>query len=287
MLSVILPTIHPGGMDFIAESFGKKCHPSWDFELLVVDDYPGRVERGAAEKYLRMNGVKLGWYGLSKPRREKSICGWVNAVNTALTHVKGDFIVITQDYTTMTPDWFVRWHQIRMVHEEQLGHKRFMVSGSAIMYVAPKPEAYDDILSWPGQPEIWQQRHKLIFHPWVPGDFETFYWGFPMSFVEEINGFDERADHCGPWINNSVLYQAKALDYEHYVDIAITCQMIDHRAWDDPEKEKHLILKHIIPDSPIGMWKIAGEHMSRKDEPEWICPSPNLFSIRELRKESR
>lgn len=281
MLSVILPTIHPGGMDFIVESFSKNP-PDWDYELLVVDDYPGRADRGLAEKYLRLNGVKLGWYGPSKKRvaspshpsshpSSQPICGWVNAVNTALAKAKGDFVVITQDYTTLTSDWFLRWHFNRMAREEALGHRNFFISGTAVMYVVPKPKSYEDILSWPGEPDVWLSKYQLIYHPWVPEDFETFYWGFPFHFIEQINGFDERADHCGPWINNSVLHQAKILDYQHFVELGLVCQMVDHRAWDDPEKEKHPYLPH----SEIGMWKIAGEWRSVEEEPEWACPSPN------------
>src|SRR5579885_532414 len=112
MISVILPTIHPGGMDFVVESFGKNPR-NWDYELIVVDEYPGRVERGLAKKYLERNGVKVGWYG---PAKEKSIpltlCGWCNAVNTGLIHARGDYVIVMQDYVTLTSDWYIRWELV-------------------------------------------------------------------------------------------------------------------------------------------------------------------------------
>ena len=59
-ISFILPTYRSGGMDLLAIS---EVWKDPGYELVVVDGYPGRVERGKALQYLLDRGIYVGWYG--------------------------------------------------------------------------------------------------------------------------------------------------------------------------------------------------------------------------------
>ena len=93
----------PGGLDLFAQSF-MMMDPKDEYEVVICDDYPGRVERGEAEKFLRSK-CNLGWYGKSWERNYPTKGGLVRAWNTALSHCKGDYVVFVSDYSILYPTW--------------------------------------------------------------------------------------------------------------------------------------------------------------------------------------
>ncbi len=266
MISLIVLTYRPGGLDLLADSLvgtHKTTHTDW--ELVVIDDFPGRVQRGDAAKYLRDRGLPLGYYGHSKPKTyEDTKSGLCNASNTALIHARGDWTVWLSDYTMLPPYWLLQWEY----HLDRIEGRKWMMSGSAIEYYAPKPAAPDDIKTWQTPPQMVAKK------PWVPLEFETFYYGAPIEFFEQINGLDERADHCHCWPVSSTIAQARLLGYELNVSQEVVCHMVDHRMWDDPEKRE---------EAPPGcggegLWRIT--HLqSTEQEPEWTVPSPNPLDL--------
>ena len=79
LLSLVYLTYRPGGIDLLAEGLAlqEPC-----YELIVVDDCDGRVQRGQAEAYLRVRGINLQWYGESKIRSLNTLHGLANGMNT-------------------------------------------------------------------------------------------------------------------------------------------------------------------------------------------------------------
>ena len=268
MISLIVLTYRPGGIDLLTSCLATTQSPE-PWELVVVDDFPGRVERGFAAKYLREQNIPLGWYGTSKPKSYPETKGGLcNATNTALFHAKGNYLVFVSDYTILPHYWMKQWTYWR----DHAGLKeRALVTGSAIMYDAPKPTDPRDVVTW--QDNI-QMQAKW---PWVPDVFETFYWGCPIEFLLETNGLDERADHCHCWPVDSTIAHAKQLGWHLLRRVETACHMIDHRIWDTEMKDAPPpSLSH------CGMWRIDHQISSPEDF-EWVVPAPNPFNLMHVR----
>lgn len=271
MISLVYLTYRPGGIDLLATSFAKD--EKRDYELIVIDDFPGRAGRGEAQKFLVDQGIKLGYYGGSKNKSYPNTkCGLANTVNTALIQAKGDFIVFLSDYSMLTIQWLEHWIILRgNINKKLSKNDKWLCSGGGIVYDTPKPLAPRDVLTW-GKNNVPSPVPKW---PWVPKEFETFYYGGPLAFFLTINGVDERSDHCISWSLESVVAQAKILEYDLIVEPQIVAHIIDHRVWD-----------HKAEPSPWGidgMWRIA-DSRSLQNYPEWVVPSPNPFNLVEERK---
>src|ERR1700724_2438199 len=145
-LTYLYYTYRPGGIDPLANSL--ESQTSKNFELVVVDDWPGRVERGKALEYLRSKGIAVTWYGVSKPRTYlDSPCGAANAINTAFIHVRSPLVCLVSDYSLISENSTNLILANLMV--DWLKGERFLVSGSAIVYSADCPKEFDDIRTWP------------------------------------------------------------------------------------------------------------------------------------------
>ena len=286
MISLIILTYRPGGIDLLADMLARTI-PSGPWELVVVDDWPGRVPMGLAQQYLLERGIPLGWYGGSKnkayPETKGGLC---NATNTGIIHAKGDCLVFVSDFTILPPHWLLIWEK----HFKEIAGQKKMISGSAIMFDAPKPDLVDDVRTWDKlNPILYYSNPYSIYQfqdgkqvplqakwPWVPAEWETFYYGCPLDFWLEMNGLDERADHCHCWPVSSHIAQAKLSGWEMYIDPMTCVHMIDHRIWDS----------EMIEPSPwgpeSGMWRID-HRTSLEKEPQWEVPSPNPFNLREMR----
>lgn len=267
MISLIMMTYRPGGLDVFAQSF---AGVDADYELIVVDDYPGRVGRGEAQRFLKNRGIKLGWYGGSKHKSYFDTKGGLcNAMNTALLHVRGNYTVWVSDYTVLPSCWPLQWLTVPQQAAKVIGHDRLLISGGGIVYYAQKPGKPGDVTTWD------KAVQPVPKWPWVPREFETFYFGAPLKFFLEINGVDERADHCHCWPVSSKIAQAKLLGYELLVEPSTACHMIDHRPWDSPDEPN--------PVGGEGLWRITHAR-SAPEEPEWTVPSPNPFNLKEERR---
>ena len=83
-LSLIYLTYRPGGIDLLAQSL---INQPLIYELIVIDDFPGRPERGEAKKFLQSHGIPLRYYGPSKTKSlPDSPCGLANAMNRVAMH---------------------------------------------------------------------------------------------------------------------------------------------------------------------------------------------------------
>lgn len=252
-LSLVYLTYRPGGIDLLGNAL-KGCVGDW--ELIVVDDYAGRVERGAATAFLKEDcGLPLRWHGPSKPKSIPDTRGALaNAMNTGSARCSGATTVFLHDYTIPPRTLVVDWKEAIARH----GPNK-LIHGVAIEFRAPKPEFHSDVVTWLTPPRLHAVR------PWVPEVFELFYLGVPTRFIEAINGVDERGDHCGPTIMNALTTQARLLGYDFGMDRKLLIKMIDHRHWEES-------------DASDALWKIKG-HVQHVAEPLWGVPSRHPYKF--------
>lgn len=269
MISLIVLTYRQGGIDILADSLAQTQPGKEPWELIFIDDSPGRVQRGTAERYLKDRGLPLGYYGHSKTKSYPDTKGGLcNAANTALMHARGDYCIWLSDYSILPPYWLRQWDILRPAQQP-----RSLLVGCAVEFHTPPPDALGDTTTWKvGTPPLIPKK------PWVPWELETFYYGADTRFFEEINGLDERADHCHCWPVSSTLAQVKQLSYNIDINQELCCFMIDHRAWDFDCK---------IP-APAGcggegLWRIT-HAQSTLEEPKWTVPSPNPFDLVKIRE---
>lgn len=269
-ITIVYLTHRPGGIDMLAESLR---HQIPTYELVVIDGYPGRVERGVAKQYLLDAGVRLAHYGKPKPRSYPgSATGFANAMNTGALWVRSPYVVFLHDFTYMLPGAISQWMVCRRLHPA-----RSLISGIASMRDVQPPEDTTDLSLW-GDPSVCLRNLYNETERWVPRKFELFYAGFPIDFITLINGFDERADtgHIN-WTYASVIHQAEAHGYSLRVDSRLEVVMGNHRKWGESESDS--------PDSGNSkLWYPAREPEAKVKRPEWLPTSPNPYTFRNLRK---
>lgn len=283
-ISFVYLTNRPGGLDLLALSMTKQIpgldevseetqkqfkDAKVDWELIVVDDWPGRQDRGIAPAYLSSVGLPLSWYGRSKPKWYRdSRQGLANAMNTGLVVARGKYVVFVHDFS-MVPSWApAAW-----LHYFEC-NPRSLLHGVAMIYKAKPSDTNDDIFTW--KDNAYEMTQERI---WFPDKFELFYLGLPMRFAEKIGGIDERGDYCGYWNLDSLSTQAHILDYDLKIMSALYCWQIDHRQWGTPV-EKMLVTQRLFDN----LWKGWGDVTSLRTFPCWTVPSMNGFSLKEERE---
>lgn len=251
-ISFIYVSNRPGGIDLLATCMANQNLHGADleWELVVIDGWPGRVERRAAERHLRDAGIPLRYYGTPKLRTFPwTPTGYANAVNTGLIYCSGTHAVILHDFCWLPPALAVYWGATFREHP------RAMISGVGIVYVAPPPDVtadaversegetdaehaaraahLTDIYTWRAIDigRDWDARD-----PWVPERFETGHWGGPMEFFENCNGVDERADFAAGWASDAVAIQADLHGYDQRVERRIVIHRCDHKSWEGPKE---------------------------------------------------
>lgn len=262
LFSLIYLTYRPGGLDLLVESLRPQLPL---YELVVVDDYQGRAERGQAQDYIRKNGINLGYYGPSKPHSYPGHCnGLANAMNTGALHAKHNYIVFLHDFCWLPPGAMLQWAAC-----VQRYLPATVLSGIASRRTTKPPETQGDLTVWHNGPawcsrNLYEEREE-----WVPYVFENFYMGTSVSLFDYINGVDERAD-CGhiSWPVNSMAFQATRAKCQLIVDRRLRVDMADHRVW----RKEH----------DCTLWS-AEELSCDAEEPTWEPVSPNPYSFKELR----
>lgn len=259
-LTFVYMTIRAGGLDLLTACLREQTDPG-DWELIVVDGFPGRVERGEAECWMASNGLPLKAYVAPKPKTFPwSRTGFANAINTGALHASGEFVVYLHDYTVYPPDMVKLW---RAVLSNTDG--RTLVHGVGQDLLAPEPDALSDVQTWINQPGF---RYR---GDWVPEVFELGYFAVPVRYFEEGNGVDERADFCFCYATRAVVAQARRLGYALRVEKGLVCGMIDHHVWEkEVDRKKFHVKSH---------WRIPGEFSDVPEEPRWTGWAANPYNM--------
>ena len=271
-ISLIYWTYRMGGFDLLVE--GLKHQTFKDWELIVVDDCPGRN----MTKYLEDAGMPLAYCGPAKKKQYPDTPhGQCNAINTGLLHASGDTILSVTDYEWLPSDALAKWDEFCSTRPKTL----FSGAGIDIRYTGEFKSGDASVFDPPftGWSDSRFERANInspigvvvpsiMFGPCGP--WEVFYGGAPMELFDETNGLDERADCGGALVMFVPMMQAHVLGYNFEVDPANYCYMVDHKnfAFGDP-KEWYVMRKH----------KDSGDYKSYT----WTIPAPNEFNMRDDR----
>lgn len=233
--TIVYITYRPGGIDLLAESL--KYQPSYLYELVVIDDWPGRVERGIAQQYLIDKGIPLRYYGKSDIGDNPSGGGAVRAMNKGALWSRLKWTIFVQDFAWFPPGAIVQWSKI--VTKYALNS---IISGVGCVHEAEPPTCYTDVSIWKEPyPESIGNIHEEQ-HEWVPRVFEAFYFCAPTFFIDLINGFDESIEWS---FTASIVYQATCHGIEAIVDPTIRIDILNHRNWVDDTNRNLWLCKRI------------------------------------------
>ncbi len=244
------------------------------YDLVVIDGYPGRVERGEVEVFLTSasmshDGPTLPLRAYSAPKAKTfpwSRTGFANAMNSGIMLSDGDYVVFLHDYTHINPDAIALWAEAFSKYSPKT-----LISGIMQWCKSPKPDNLSDVTTYKDYPL------QIINEDlWVPETFEIAYWGAPTSFFDECNGIDERADFCSQFSLYAVMAHAKALGYNLVVDSSLNCMMVRHHYWDKG-----------IWEGPINSeWRMKGAFCDVPTEPIWTGWAANPYNMAEERRKN-
>lgn len=256
IFSLVYITNKPGGFDLLVESL--KTQPSDLYELIVVDNWGDRPQRGTVPEYISRNKIPLRAYTTpSLPPGAKNETGVARAYNTGIVWTTTNNVVIMQDLSWFYPGWAKDWMVSFSSHEENA-----MICGTASLRIANSPFDYGDITLWPGEMPCWHLIGPEI-ELWTPHFFEMMHTRFPIRFFEQVNGFDERKSSEA--MGEVMFAQAQRLGYEKYVDKKIRIGMIDHKQWG-------------------GIWDTRYDRKTTPEPEVDILPvSPNPYCLKDIR----
>lgn len=267
----------PGSIDLLADSLSKQVKAGTDpdslsipdWELIVIDGFPGRVQRGAANQYVSNLGIPVRHYGLPKVHTFPwARTGFANAHNTGMIYATGTHVVFLNDFCWFPGSTAYLWGRAFDLFPNHL------ICGVGVTYNAKRPdveskeggEALSDVYTWR---ELDMRRDWTPREPWVPEVFDTGYWGGPIEYFERVNGMDERSDFCASWGTASVVAQARMHGMGLRVDRTLVTHMVDHREWENGQE---------------GLYRIKSEIADVPEEPIWTGWSCNPYLLREERR---
>ena len=222
MISVITATNRPGGVDINYTSLRRQTHK--DFEWVFCDTLYDKRHKALLE-YTK-NDSRVKHYPQSK-KDPKAKTWLAHAENEAISHAKGELIVMLQDYIHIEPTALEKfWYQYNQ-------DKKRMITGVGHQYGKPGKEDITNINGmitlfkkpFEGMPEVivWQdpriRQDQGSFYKCNPNDWEVNYACAPRKMFYDVGGFDEEYDFVGFAFDNcSVAQRAFMLGYDPYID---------------------------------------------------------------------
>lgn len=259
VFTVIYPTRRPGGLDLLVESLVNQIDV---FELVIIDGFEGRLERGESIRYILDKRIPLRYYGTpSIPPTDISVAGFARAINSGVLWSATSRIVIIQDYCWVPPGWAKQWLKTFDKYKDE----SVVISGTAFLNQANPPDFYGDITIWSMKP-CWFNvlGETKIWKPFYWENCNTYY---PTKFFEDVNGLDERGGSEG--VGEATMYQLQSLGYRMVVNEYCRIGMIEHHDWGEQG----------------GLWNTTSVRKTTQEPVMKLYDiSPNPYGFKELRK---
>lgn len=305
-LSVIYPTYRMGGFDMMIDCLKNQTYKDW--ELIVIDDYPGRD----LKDYIAEQGIPITYYGKSKEKTyDDTPFAFSNIFNSGILQATGDIVIFFHDYQWISPQSLERWNAayqnnmdaIITAIGKEISYRGKFKSGLISIFDPPfngwesfmepgigrfvrsaftTPGCGDGVFV-PGRNLIARTGTNVFTNEFSPETsvgmelpHELFYGAIPMKFLEDINGFDERCDYSREFVQRVMMYQAMARNYKFIVDVGNYCYYINHREW-----------KMFNEGRTDNMWhatKNKGVDKLKWNDVNWNVSNLNNFNLKQDRR---
>jgi len=224
-ISVFTPTIRDGFWNVMASNLASQTHT--DFEWIVVDAQE-KSRKHIADKYAEAYNLDIKYIHQPKTKRTYSLC---NANNLAINSAQGELFVFLQDFVLLTPTALEELLNVSRKHPRDF-------IAPVDNYFAPKVKPNTD------NKEDWfdgnldvigkfmrkniRVQNKGIREAEQITDFEQNFGAVPLSTLKELNGYWEFYDEALGWDDTEIIYRAKALGYNLWIDDTNQCICLDH-----------------------------------------------------------
>lgn len=212
MISVISPSVRPGGLDIVLKCLERQTYKDWEWIVSTPYNTPRRaVQAGVTPKGDYFYSLNRDW-------------------NRCFRLAKGDLIVSIVDLLWFPPDVLEKlW---------------FHYQTDPMKCIGALGNQYDELVN--GKPEhlVWSDpRYKeQMFSQTEPLHFELCIASIPRKAIVDVGGMDEKWDEYAALSEKELCYRIEKLGYTFWFDQSIEYRAIKHErlngkeAWDEAYK---------------------------------------------------
>jgi glycosyltransferase involved in cell wall biosynthesis len=224
-ISVYTPSLRDGWWNVMSSNLAAQTHKN--FEWIIVDAQEQSRE-ATAKKYAQEYGLDIKYIHQPKTNRTYSLC---NANNLAIEKATGELFVFLQDFVLLTP---TSLEELLNVSRKHPGDFIAPVDN----YFAPKikPDLSNKEDWFNGSLDVigeFMRKNVRVQNAGVRKgefitDFEQNFGAVPLSTLKHLNGYWEFYDEALGWDDTEIIYRAKKLGYNLWIDDTNQCICIDH-----------------------------------------------------------
>lgn len=226
-VTIFTPTIRDGFWNVMASNLSKQTHKN--FEWIIVDGQE-TSRQDIADKYAQKYNLDIKYIHQGKTKRTY---GLAQANNIAIQHATGELFVFLQDFVLLLPD------SIRELIRESERHPGDFIAPVDVYY-SPKttPDTKNTEDWFNGQTDIVGDflranvriQNKSIRLAHEVTDFEQNFGAVPTQTLRILGGYYEFFDEALGWDDTEIIYRAKKLGFNLWIDEWNVCTCIDHHA---------------------------------------------------------
>ena len=213
MISVLTPSIRPGGLDMVAKCLKRQTFTDWEWLVSSPYDPP--------EPARQVGVTPKGDYHYALNR------DW----NKLYREVKGELIVNIVDLLWFPPDILEKF----WVHYQE--NPKVLVTGIG--------HQYDQIENGKYEHKMWSDPRARTdqgsFYQIYPNDFEMCMASIPTKAVKDVGGLDEDYDYGAACSEKEMCLRMDKLGYQFYIDQGIEYRALHHDRLSKEWDEKYLI----------------------------------------------
>lgn len=224
-VSIYTPTIRDGWWNVMSSNLSEQTHK--DFEWIIVDAQE-KSRQDIADKYAKLYNLDIKYIHQPKTKRTYSLC---NANNVGIENASGELFVFLQDFVLLPPTALEELLNVSRKHPGDF-------IAPVDMYFAPKVKPnLDNKEDWfDGNLDVIGKfmrknirvENKGIRKSEVITDFEQNFGAVPLATLKHLGGYWEFYDEALGWDDTEIIYRAKALGYNLWIDDTNQCVCIDH-----------------------------------------------------------
>lgn len=228
-VTVYTPTVREGFWNVMAENLSKQTHKN--FEWVIVDDYVENRQE-IADKYAKKYGLDIK-YLRGKERKTKRTYSLCNANNTALQAAKGELFVFLQDFVLIQPT------ALEELVRESARHPGDFIAPVDVYYAPKKEPDLTNKEDWfNGDTDVTGKfmranvrlQNKGLRRAETITDFEQNFGAVPTATLRVLGGYYEFFDEALGWDDTEIIYRAKKMGYNLWIDEWNIATCIDHHA---------------------------------------------------------